>query len=188
MHEPTLRGLEHRSLQTLYERCRSLPGERRDLCVIVKDEEPQGQPEPVLGALDQHRLALLRRRTAGLIKELATIAETELNRALGEFKWDQIDALELVPSKAHVVRTQLENDWRAFVAKSPDDTRDVAHSAMREAQATLATVFDLLKLCERRMATFVRLRRTQQDDRLMLDGRPFLDVARALFETAEAYS
>ncbi len=191
MHEPTRRGLEHGSLSLLYERCRSLPGERRDLCKLVTPVlVPDPIEAPALGAMDNARLMLLRRRTAALLSSLSAQVEKELTRALshGQTRWDQVDALVLAPAKTHVNRKELEADWRAFVQKAPEATRDVARGAMREAVATLETVFDLLQLSERRLATFVRLRLQQSDDRLMPDGRPFLDLARALQDTAEAYT
>jgi hypothetical protein len=190
MHESTGRGFKHGSLETFYELCRALPGERRDLCKIVSAPKAVDGPAPSLAPAEAARLALLRRRTAHLLVELSKQVEKELGRALshGQTRWDQVDALVLAPKPAHVLRKELEGDFRHFVQRTSDETREVASAAMREALATLDTVFDLLHLCERRLATFVRLRLQQEDSRLMPDGRPFLDIARALAETAEAYT
>lgn len=196
MREPTGRGFKYGTLSTLYARCRSLPGDRRALCKIVSPLGPPDARGTTEDPLDQPRLKLLRRRTAALLRELAKQSDEQLLRALshGQARWDQVDALGLVPAKAHVLRKTLAADWRAFAEAAATETQPAARAAMQEAIATLDTSFDLLQLMERRLATFVRLRlqsaseSTTQEDRLMPDGRPFLDVARALLDTAEAYS
>jgi hypothetical protein len=182
MREPLGRGFKHRSLLQLHERARALPGERRDLCRVVNLAPAADGPLPLL---DRARLLLLRRRTAALFRTLAKQVDEELMRALsaGQTRWDQVDALALIPSHVRLTRTALETDWHAAGAVDP-----VLHAASTEALATIATAMDLLQLVERRLATFVRLRLKQDDPRLMPDGRPFLDIGRALLDTAEAYS
>lgn len=162
----------------LYAASRSLPGERRDLCRVVYN------PTVVARSADSSidpRVRLLRRRTAELLRVLAANAEKTLRRAVDDAsgRWDQVDAVNIITPMSRMDRRDLQTDWRALIVEVPE--------AAIEALATIDAAFDLSRLLERHLATFVRLR-LRQGAPLVVDGRPFLDAAAAFSETAEAYS
>lgn len=149
-----------------------------------------GGAEPVqLGELTP-RVKRLRQLTAEWFAEMAAAVEKPLFESLryGASRWDQVDALELSSRdsrerKAALVRAWTQLDREAEVTPA----RQAAHAAALEAITLLDTTQDLLTLLERRLATFVRLRLQSDDPRLLPGERPFLDVARALAQTAEAF-
>jgi hypothetical protein len=176
------------ALTELYERAKVLPGERRELCrVVPKTPDIPVSTDPDGDLAFEPELEQLRTRMAGWLFDLAEAGEKPMleaaNAANG--RWDQVDALGLLGPQAEQDRKALVRAWTTFADKVQHSAS--LHTAAVEALTVLETVSDLLRLLERRMATFIRLRLSSEQPELLVDGRPFLDIARALHETAEAF-
>jgi len=184
------RTFRHRrsALTELYERAKALPGERRDLCRVIPKAAPQlADTDDDLAVAHAPRLKLLRERTARWVADVAARSEepllTAMSSALGQ--WDQVDAMELFDHAAQVERKDLARMWSAFASETKGSA--ALNAAAVEALTVLDAVSDLLQLMERRLATFIRLRLSSDEPELSVGGRPFLDIAAALQETAEAF-
>lgn len=176
------------ALTELYERAKALPGERRDLCRIVPTAVAvtPGEPVEIPDAYDA-RLKQLRMRTSAWVKERADVAEKAMAEAFAsaQGRWDQVDAVALMDRDAVADKKLLQQAWHTF--SSELGHMPALQSATVEAITVIDTVSDLLRLLERRLATFIRLRLSSEEPELYVGGRPFLDIARALHETAEAF-
>jgi hypothetical protein len=116
----------------------------------------------------------LRARTAGLLADLAARLRPALDEALERAgrAWDQVDALAVIDG---------DEGWRARADDLGRAWRAAGGAEALEALLTLDTAQALVRLLERRLAAFVRLR---GDAELRPGGRPFLDVPGALAELA----
>lgn len=174
-------------LQELREAARSLAGEKR----------PVPLPQPALRPLASQRALpargsllaaaearALRGQVSSLLKTLAArcgpALEAALLRARGA--WDQIDALRLVDHRVGDDHARLRHDGQRALASRDAELSATAAEALWTAEAAMA----LVELLERRLATLVRLRLRSAPD-LLVDGRPFLDVARALEAAARSW-
>ena len=127
----------------------------------------------------------LRRELGELFRELADRTEPALSRALetATRAWDQADVVTIMDDALRG-RVEAVASRCRLAAGAPDTT--VAASGMEGALA-LGAVVGLVALLERRLATLMRLR-VGGGGELKEHGRPFLDVASALRDTARAWS
>lgn len=157
------------ALRQLLEACRELPGDR-DRDSVVRPRPPMG---PATGAPPP------RRELAAFLADLGKRVEPRLRDALVRAgrAWDQVDATQLVDEGTRAAALRLEQAWAAAGG---------AEAAL--AVLTLQSAMALVILIERRLATLVRLRLRSEIPELIVDGRPFLDVPRALAEAARRWS
>lgn len=128
----------------------------------------------------------LRPAVAAVLARLARRAEPALITAMQRAReaWDQADAFSPIdpPLEADIaaLRRHLVAGAgpRATVAR-----RAIALEGLLAIDAALA----LVRLFERRLAPLQRLRLRSATPELLPEGRPFLDLGRALHEAAEAW-
>jgi hypothetical protein len=160
-----------RALDELVSSCSHLPwpGPRTESVVVWPAPAPpaSGDPAPARAAL------------AAFLRELAGRLAPALVEALGRAAraWDQIDAVNVLDAGVRARADAVAAGWRA-----------VGGAEATLALLTLDAAVDLVRLVERRLATLVRLRLRSRDPALVTGGRPFLDVAGALVETARRWA
>jgi len=139
-------------------------------------------PPRVSGA----RPSELRREIAALLARLARRADETLAAALARAAqaWEQVDALSMIDMEleGQVARTRRRLAAAAH-PEAPAAERAVALEGLLAIDASVA----LARLCERRMASLLRLRLRSSSRELLPAGRPFLDFGAALHEAAEAW-
>jgi hypothetical protein len=132
------------------------------------------------------RPAHLRRQIAALLARLARRVDEALVVALARAAqaWEQVDALSMIDmdleGEVAVTRRRLA---AAAQPSAPAALRAVALEGLLAIDASVA----LARLCERRMASLLRLRLRSAAPELLPEGRPFLDLGAALHEAAEAW-
>jgi hypothetical protein len=128
----------------------------------------------------------LRRDLGALLTELGMRVEPALAAALTRASgiWDQVDAFTVLDGATMVRVEEHRLLWQALLLSE----KPLARAAATEALMTMDACVGLVALLERRLATLVRLRMRDEDTRLMLDGRPFLDVGAALKAAGRAWS
>ena len=129
--------------------------------------------------------AALRGRFGRFLGELAKHLDPALTEALrhAAVAWDAFDEVS-------VLNPSLRDDAAAMAAAAAALERadDPARRALGlEIRIGLGAALGLVDLCERRLATLVRLRVQSGDSSLLPGGRPFLDVAAALAEAARSF-
>lgn len=128
----------------------------------------------------------LRRAISAVLRRLACRADETLAAALARVAqaWEQVDALAMIDEELEGevarVRRQLAAAAHPGVAAAQ---RAVALEGLLAIDASVA----LARLCERRMASLLRLRLRSPARELMPGGRPFLDLGAAFHEAAEAW-
>jgi hypothetical protein len=133
--------------------------------------------DAVSGVVDAEELG---RAVGAFLRRLAARVESELPEVLGK-AWDQIDSLVLLDGELAKEARGLRSQARVLEADElPNRRADglaVGH--------TLDAAVGLVTIVERRLATLVRLRGQEP---LLVDGRPFLDLASLLTEVARAWT
>jgi hypothetical protein len=128
----------------------------------------------------------LRPAIAELVARLARRAEQALTSSLKRATeaWDQADAFSVIDgdleAEIAVTRRRLRDGAEPSV---PAPLRAVALEGMLAVDASVA----LVRVFERRLAALLRLRLRSTTPDLLPEGRPFLDLGRALHEVAEAW-
>jgi hypothetical protein len=128
----------------------------------------------------------LRPAIASLLARMARRAEESLAVSLKRATeaWEQADAFSVidvdVEGEIMVMRRRLA---AAAAPAALAARRAVALEGLVAVDAAVA----LVRLFERRLATLLRLRMRSATPELLPDGRPFLDLGRALREVAEAW-
>jgi hypothetical protein len=118
----------------------------------------------------------LRAAVGAFLMRLAARVEHELPEELGK-AWDQIDSLVLLDAELAREARRLRSSARALAEVSRADGLLAGH--------TLDAAVGVVMIVERRLATLVRLR---GEAPLLVDGRPFLDLASLLVEAARAWT
>jgi hypothetical protein len=112
------------------------------------------------------------------LARLAARVEHELPEVLSK-AWDQIDSLVLLDAELAREARRLRGGARALVEEGAHRARGLAVGH------TLDAAVGLVMMIERRLATLVRLR---GDAPLLVEGKPFLDLASLLTEVARAWT
>jgi hypothetical protein len=128
---------------------------------------------------------VLRARTAALLAALAQRVDGAVLAALhlAQTAWDQVDAFAILDDELRGETASLA--LAADALASADDS--LTRAAGVEARLAIDAAVGLVALVERRFATLVRLRLRSTTPDLLIDGRPFLDVAAALAEAARRW-
>lgn len=165
---------------------RALPGERRpgpqfDWLATQRPHEPSASPP-----LSTTQLRDLRKRLSQLLFTLSQRLQPALTDALRQaaVAWDSFDTVS-------VLDAALRAEAQALVTTAVQLER--AHDAAQRAaglelRIALTSALGLVDLCERRLATLVRLRVQSPQRSLLPAGRPFIDIAAALTEAARGWA
>jgi hypothetical protein len=172
--------MSHHALEALVEQIRMLPGAAPDLGLPRAAVTEAATPTPA--SLDP---ASLRARTAAWLTALAARVETALPEALTRATqaWDQADAFAVFDAELRDEAIVLRH---AAAALAGGDEA-FARTAGREASLMIDASVGLVSLLERRFAAIVRLRLRSATPSLMIEERPFLDIAAALAEAGRRW-
>jgi len=171
----------HQALEALVEQVRSLPGGGSELG--LPRAAIRATPSPAITAMLPP--AQLRTRTAAWLTALAARLESSLPGALARATqaWDQADTLVVFDAELRDEGIALRRAAELLAA----DEDATLRSAGREASLVIDAVVGLVLLLERRFAAILRLRLRSATPELVVDGRPFLDVAAALAEAGRRW-
>jgi hypothetical protein len=149
-------------------------------CATARTEGDVVLPPPRAKADD------LRPVIASLLARVARRVEPALTAVLerASAAWDQADAFSVIDDdvEVEIVATRRRLTASAGV-DAPAATRAIALEGLLAVDASIA----LVRLFERRLAALLRLRLRSATPELLPEGRPFLDLGRALREVAEAW-
>jgi hypothetical protein len=171
----------HQALEALVEQVRSLPG--GDSALGLPRAAISATPPPaVTAALPP---AELRARTGAWFAALAARLESSLPGALARATeaWDQADTFVVFDAELRDEGIALRRAAEVLAA----DEEATLRTAGREASLGIDAVVGLVSLLERRFAAVLRLRLRSATPELVVDGRPFLDVAAALAEAGRRW-
>ena len=172
--------MSYLALDTLVAQIRSLPGQPVDLSLPRAAVRPHAAV-----AAEPLTLAELRVQTAALLARLAERVDATVPNALrlAETAWDQADAFVVFDDELRQQTLALAATADLLAA----DEDDVTRAAGVEARLAIDSAVGLVALVERRFAALVRLRLRSATPELMIDGKPFLDVAAALAEASRRW-
>ena len=127
-----------------------------------------------------------RRAVAAMLFRLARRADEALSTSLAHVgqAWEQVDAPSIVDLDFERDNAALR---RRLAAAAHPTAAPSARAVALEGLLVLDVAVALARLCERRMASLLRLRLRAPSRELMPGGRPFLDLGGALHEAAEAW-
>ncbi|HEX4403995.1 MAG TPA: hypothetical protein VH560_04155 [Polyangia bacterium] len=128
----------------------------------------------------------LRPTIASLLARVAARVEPALTAVLerASAAWDQADAFSVIDDELAVEIAAARLHLTASAgAEAPAATRAIALEGLLAVDASIA----LVRLFERRLAALLRLPLRSVTRDLLPEGRPFLDLGRALREVAEAW-
>ena len=128
----------------------------------------------------------LRRPVGTLLARLANRAELELEGAMRRSReaWDQVDSLAVID---HALESDIAVLRRRLAAAAGPKTTLARRAVALEGLLAIDAAVALVRLFERRLAALLRLRLRSLTPELLPEGRPFLDLGRALHEAAEAW-
>lgn len=171
----------HQALEALVEQVRSLPGGGSELGLPRAAISVTPAPA-VTAALPA---AELRARTGVWMAALAARLERSLPDALARATeaWDQADTFVVFDAELRDEGIALRRAAEVLAADADASLR----TAGREASLGIDAVVGLVSLLERRLAGILRLRLRSATPALVVDGRPFLDVAAALAEAGRRW-
>jgi hypothetical protein len=131
----------------------------------------------------------LRRAVADLLAGLARRCEPALIAVLKRAAraWDQADAFSAIDGDAEAEVAVVRRRLAAAAMDGRQDGRQAQRAAALEGLLAVDTAVALVRVFERRLATLLRLRLRSATPDLLPGGRPFLDLAGALAELAEAW-
>jgi hypothetical protein len=136
--------------------------------------------------LDAVRTVELRREIAAVLTRLAHRADETLAAALARAAqaWEQVDALVMIDGG---LEGQVARARRQLAAAAHPGAAAAQRAVALEGLLAIDASVALARLCERRMASLLRLRLRSPARELLPGGRPFLDLGAALHEAAEAW-
>ena len=173
--------MSYLALDTLVAQIRTLPGEHLELSL----PRAAVKPSAVAVAAESVELSRFRARTAALLGALGQRVDDAVPAALhlAQTAWDQVDAFAILDDELRAETASLSLVADALAAA--DDTHERA--AGLEARLAIDAAVGLVALVERRFASLLRLRLRSTNPELLVDGRPFLDVAAALAEASRRW-
>ncbi len=98
--------------------------------------------------------------------------------------WDQADSLAVID---HALESDIAVLRRRLAAAAGPKTTLARRAVALEGLLAIDAAVALVRLFERRLAALLRLRLRSVTPELLPEGRPFLDLGRALHEAAEAW-
>lgn len=167
------------SVEGLLRAARNLPGEGVGAPPLAHLAALPRQPVSPSESLSPRAL---RQRLSGLLSALAQRLDPALTAALrqAEVAWDSFDSLSVLTPDLQAEAQAVSDGAGALEATVDPGLR----AAGLELRLSVAAALSLVDLCERRLATLVRLRVQSAEPALLPAGRPFIDVAAALSEVA----
>lgn len=153
------------------------------------DSSDQLAPNPRVDAAARAEITRLRGMVAACLDALARAINQRLAPAIegAHRAWEKVDDLSIVdPILAATVSETRRALHRAAAATGPSG-RPVAAVAI-EGLLALDSACGLTGLAERRLSSLIRLRVRSADPALLPQGRPFLDLGRAIAEVAREWS
>lgn len=177
--------MSYLALDTLVAQIRTLPGEHLELSLPRAAVKPSALPAVMAAASEPVELARVRARTAALLAALAQRVEEAVPAALhlAQTAWDQVDAFAILDDDLRAATASLSLVADALSA----DADTIVRAAGVEARLAIDAAVGLVALVERRFASLLRLRLRSSNPELIVDGRPFLDVAAALAEASRRW-
>jgi hypothetical protein len=127
-----------------------------------------------------------RRAVAEVLLRLAQRSDDALSASLAHAgqAWEKVDAPSIVDL---AFETEIAALRRRLAAAAQPAAAASQRAVALEGLLVLDVAVALARLCERRMASLLRLRLRASSRELMPGGRPFLDLGAALHEAAEAW-
>ncbi len=167
------------ALEALVTQIRSLPGAADDLGMPRAAATTSGDPTAALDVTE------LRARAAAWLVALAAAVEASLPDALARATqaWDQADAFAVLDGALRGEALALRHAGEALATSAEAATG----AAGLETRLLVDAAVGLVSLIERRFAAILRLRLRSGTPELVVDGRPFLDVAAALAEAGRRW-
>ncbi len=128
----------------------------------------------------------LRREISAVLTRLARRADETLAAAFARVAqaWEQVDALAMIDGE---LEGQVARARRQLAAAAHPGAAAAQRAVALEGLLAIDASVALARLCERRMASLLRLRLRSPSRELLPGGRPFLDLGAALHEAAEAW-
>jgi hypothetical protein len=128
----------------------------------------------------------LRPAVASLLARMARRADESLAATLRRATeaWDQADAFAVIDIDLEGEIMVLRRRLAGAATSAPGAAR---RAVALEGILALDAAVALVRVFERRLATLLRLRLRSETPDLLPEGRPFLDLGRALREVAEAW-
>ena len=177
--------MSYLALDTLVAQIRTLPGEHLELSLPRAAVKPSAVPAAMTPSSEPLAISGFRARTAALLAALAQRVEETVPAALhlAQTAWDQVDAFAILDDDLRAATASLSLVADALAADEDASVR----AAGVEARLAIDAAVGLVALVERRFASLLRLRLRSTNPELMVDGRPFLDVAAALAEASKRW-
>ena len=147
---------------------------------------PARQPEAGTGG----PVRVVRRRVASLVFRLASGVEERLPLALkqAEEAWHEAGQQRLLDEGLLTDLYESRVVLAALAKRRPGEPVTPVVSIATEGLWALKVSFALVALLESRLATILRMRKKMNDEALVVDERPFLDVAPALATLARRWA
>ncbi|HEX4459682.1 MAG TPA: hypothetical protein VIA18_17005 [Polyangia bacterium] len=181
--------MSYLALDTLVAQIRTLPGEHLELSLPRAAVKPSAVPPSAAEASSESvDLSRFRARTAALLGALAQRVDDAVPAALhlAQTAWDQVDAFAILDDELRAETASLSLVADALAAGPQSEDANVRAAGV-EARLAIDAAVGLVALVERRFASLLRLRLRSANPELMVDGRPFLDVAAALAEASRRW-
>jgi hypothetical protein len=147
---------------------------------------PADGEAPRLDAAARLEITRLRALVAGGLRALARCLEEQFAPAieLARKAWERADDVVIVDRSVAMMLTDTRRAlYRATLAPVPA-VRAVAIEGLLAFDAACG----MTGLAERRLSSLIRLRVNSPDPSLLPEGRPFLDLGRALGEAAQEWA
>ena len=148
-------------------------------------EAAQPPPTPITPAL-RAEIARLRTLVASCLRSLSKQLDKHFGPAIANARkaWEQADDLVVVdpPLAASIAET------RRALHRAAHAPHPAVRAVAFECLLALDSACGLTGLAERRLSSLIRLRVRSDDPELLPEGRPFIDLARALAEAAREWS
>lgn len=174
--------IRHRQLKQLVQTAASLPGPKIELTPWDHLGTLGNAASDASAPMDPVRLrALVGQALAALARRVDEVLPRALARA--RQAWDKIDDLTIVDEELAATLAATRGALLAATGASPQQ-RAVA----LEGLLALDAARGLAGLAERGFGSLIRLWVRGQDDDLLPQGRPFLDLGAALAEAARAWA
>lgn len=128
----------------------------------------------------------LRPAISDLLGRMAHRAEHALAASLKRATeaWDQADAFSVIDGE---LEGQIASTRRRLAAAAAPSAPAARRAVALEGLLAVDLSVALVRVFERRLAALLRLRLRSTTPDLLPEGRPFLDLGRALHEVAEAW-